>query len=293
MNMTVATAAALGAATLFATSAAVQASALRPPAGSIQIRPADGWRPLVRACLTPTWLFGAALAALAFALHAMALHEGDLTLVQPLLVSVVLFALPADRVAGGPVVTHRELGWALLLVAGLAAFFAIAHPVAPTSLTVDHWQAGAAAGLAALAAAICALLAERATGGVSAALFGASAGIAFAGVAALVKSATNALTNGPGSFITSWQLYALVAAGAAGIILSQLAYRSGPLSAGIPAMNSVNPLVSVILGVTVFDEHIRTGVWPYIGEVAALGAVTAATIFLSRRQALGHNALRT
>lgn len=83
--------------------------------------------------------------------------------------------------------------------------------------------------------------------------------------------------------LAGWQLYALIAVGAVGIALSQLAYRSGPLSASLPAMNSINPLVSVLIGVAVLDEHFRTGTIPSTFEALALAVMTLATVQLSRK----------
>ena len=82
--------------------------------------------------------------------------------------------------------------------------------------------------------------------------------------------------------MAGWQLYALIVVGAIGILLSQLAYRAGPVSASLPAMNSVNPLASVLIGAAVFDEHFRTGPIPSTIEAFALAAMTLATVQLSR-----------
>ena len=229
------------------------------------------------------WLAGTALAAVAFGLHALALHEGDLTLVQPLLVTMVLFALPASWAIGGAAISLSDLFWALVLVLGLTAFFAAAHPATPSAAGADFWPAIMAAGLAALAIGFCLLLARSRPGGESAALLGGAAGIAFAGVAGLVKEVTHQLAQGPGAVVGQWQLYALVLAGATGVALTQLAYRAGPLSASLPAMNCVNPLVSVLIGVAVFDEHFRTGLLASSAEFVALATMTVATVLLSRR----------
>jgi drug/metabolite transporter (DMT)-like permease len=232
------------------------------------------------------WLAGTALAVVAFGLHALALHEGDLTLVQPLLVTMVLFALPASWAIGGTAISLSDLFWALVLVLGLTAFFGAAHPATPptpSAAGADFWPAIGAAGLAALAIGFCLLLARSRPGGESAALLGGAAGIAFAGVAGLVKEVTHQLAQGPGAVVGHWQLYALVFAGATGVALTQLAYRAGPLSASLPAMNCVNPLVSVLIGVAVFDEHFRTGLLASSAEFVALATMTVATVLLSRR----------
>ena len=136
---------------------------------------------------------------------------------------------------------------------------------------------------------VCVTLARHRPGSTAAILLGVSAGIAFAGVAALIKTATNLLANGVMAMMTDWQLYALIAVGATGILLSQLAYRAGPVSASLPAMNSVNPLASVLIGAAVFDEHFRTGAVPSTIEAFALVAMTLATVQLSR----GRPGLRT
>jgi drug/metabolite transporter (DMT)-like permease len=291
MNVAMATSCALGAAALFAVATAVQSKAVRDverhrtaekSRGSQETTTPQAWRVVTAAIASGTWLAGGAIAVAAFGLHALALHEGNLTLVQPLLVTMVLFALPVSHAFGGPPVTLPELGWAIILVVGLAAFFAAADPVSPSGSGVDLWPAIITSSLAVLAIGLCVQLARRRSAGQAAALLGAGAGIAFAGVAALVKGATNVLGHGVGALLSGWQLYSLVVVGAIGIVLSQLAYRAGPLSASVPAMNGINPLASVLIGVAVFDEHFRTGAIDTTAETIALAVMTLATVLLSR-----------
>ena len=297
LNVTVATIAALGAAGLFALASAVQTRTLRDTerritsddGGSDQTTTPPWWRVLTHAVSSPWWLAGSALAVVAFGLHALALHEGNLTLVQPLLIITVLCALPASRVVGGTPVTIAQLEWAAALILGLAAFFIAGDPAPQSQNGVDLWPAVIASIMAVSVIGICVTLARHRTGSTAAILLGASAGIAFAGVAALIKTATNLLANGVVAMVTSWPLYALIAVGAIGILLSQLAYRAGPVSASLPAMNSVNPLASVLIGAAVFDEHFRTGAVPSTIEAFALVAMTVATVQLSR----GRPGLRT
>jgi hypothetical protein len=290
MTVAVATTAALGAAGLFALATAMQTRALRDveqritriPRGSMQSATAPGLRVLTRAVSSRLWLAGAAISVAAFGLHALALHEGNLTLVQPLLITIVLFALPASRAVGGATITGAQLGWAVVLALALAAFFAAGDPAAQTNNGVDAWPAVIASVLAVAATAICIRLARRRIGGTAAALLGAGAGIAFAGAAALLKTGTNLLAHGLVALVSGWPLYALVVVGAVGIVLSQLAYRAGPVSASLPAMNCINPLASVLIGVAVFDEHFRTGAIPATVEAFALAAMTLSTVLLSR-----------
>ncbi len=291
MNTAVASSAAVGAAGLFALATAVHTRALRDaerritgsdgtsvPSGTCTRLP----KVVTHAVSSRVWLAGSAIAVVAFSLHALALHEGNLTLVQPLLVTTVLFALPASRAVGGTPVTRAQLAWAAVLVIALACVFAAGDPATPTNNGADAWPAVIASVLAVAAVGVCVRLARRRTSSTAAALLGAGAGIAFAGAAALIKTATNLLAQGVVALVFGWQLYALIVVGATGMLLSQLAYRSGPVSASLPAMNSVNPLASVLIGVAVLDEHFRTGPIPSTVEAFALAAMTLATVLLSR-----------
>jgi drug/metabolite transporter (DMT)-like permease len=292
-NVGIATSSALGAAALFALGSTMQARALRvvPGVGATDARPAGRFSPLMvtelrlvtRALPSRAWVAGTAMAALAFGLHALALHEGDLSLVQPLLVTIVLFALPAGRVVSDTRVTGVEWVWALVLLLGLTAFFIAADPLSPGHAGVDAGPALVVAAVGGLTVLGCVGMARRRSSGSAAALLGSAAGIAFAGMAALVKVLTGLFGQGVGAVVASWQMYAALALGTIGVFLSQLAYRVGPLSASLPALNSVNALAGVAIGVVVFHERFRTGLVASGVEVVGLVVMTVAVVALSRR----------
>ncbi len=111
-------------------------------------------------------------------------------------------------------------------------------------------------------------------------------GAIYAATAALIKAATNVLSNsGLGALILSWQLYAVLALGAAGLFLAQVAYQAGPLTASLPAMTTVDPLLSVAIGVTVYDEQLHRG--PFSGALllGLLLLLAASVIQLGRLDA--------
>lgn len=60
-------------------------------------------------------------------------------------------------------------------------------------------------------------------------------------MATLIKACTNLLVQGPVTLMTSWQLYALLAIGAVGLLPNQLAFQAGPLSESLPAITVVDP----------------------------------------------------
>ena len=95
-------------------------------------------------------------------LQVLALHLGALAVVQPLLISGLLFALVL-RSRSGEVVRRRELGWAGLVAVALAGFLLVAGTAnhgAPTG-GADHAPATAAAVTGSLLAGVCVLLGRR------------------------------------------------------------------------------------------------------------------------------------
>jgi hypothetical protein len=89
-----------------------------------------------------------------------------------------------------------------------------------------------------------------------AALYAAAAAIVWALVATFIKTATETLSeSGVPALFTDWPVYALAAGGAAGIVLVQAALHVGPLSVSQPLLVIVDPSVSVILSVWLFQER--------------------------------------
>ena len=80
--------------------------------------------------------------------------------------------------------------------------------------------------------------------------------------AALLKSATGTFsTQGVVAFLSTWQTYGFALTGVASVLLLENALQAGTLYASQPALTIGDATVSLLLGVTVFDETIRTGWW--------------------------------
>jgi len=157
-----------------------------------EVPDAQGLRPrqlaaFVRATLRhPWWLSGTLFSIIGFGLHAFALHNGPLAVVQPLLVSNVLFALPLNHRLRRERLRPTELGWAAVLVTGLAGFLLTATVRAPTSHQPAERGPAVAAGLLAVFVVGSLTLAARRSGrGAAAALLGAATGVVFALIAVL------------------------------------------------------------------------------------------------------------
>jgi drug/metabolite transporter (DMT)-like permease len=240
----------------------------------------------VRATLKhPLWLAGLGADGVGLSLQVLALHLGALAVVQPLLVTGLLFALLL-RHWGTWRVSRSEVLWALVLTGCLIAFLSLSGSISGPQrpATADRWPA-VLAGLAGLAVAgSCLLAARRAIPPSSrAALIGITIGAIYAATAALIKASTDVLTrHGLLILLASWQLYAMLGLGALGLFLTQLAFQAGPLTASLPAISTVDPLLSVTIGVIVYDEHLHRG--PLSGVVLLALLLLLATSVIK----LGH-----
>ncbi|AXI80418.1 DMT family transporter [Peterkaempfera bronchialis] len=243
-----------------------------------------GFRPslIIELLHQPVWLggFGAVIAAACF--QALALLNGELSLVQPLFVLELPFAL----LLGGLVLGRRmpRRGWAAVacVVVGLGVALWAAAPSPGTASPPTHrWIAVLVCCVAAVAVLVAVAL-PRPESGLRAACFGAAAAIGYALTAALMKDATQVWSHyGPGGFFTAWQTYGFAAAGVGAVFLLENAMQSGPLVASQPALTLGDALVSLSLGVTLFHEDVRSGWW-LLPEVAGALLVLCGAVVLAR-----------
>jgi hypothetical protein len=121
-------------------------------------------------------------------------------------------------------------------------------------------------------------------GGARAVCLGLAAAIGYALTAALMKSATDTLDHqGVAAFFSSWQTYGFATVGVCALFLLENAMQAGPLVASQPALTLGDALVSLSLGVTLYNETVRVGWW-LIPEVVGVLLVALGAIGLSRLQ---------
>jgi drug/metabolite transporter (DMT)-like permease len=241
-----------------------------------------GWHLVAYLFRQPPWLLGWIAAAGAFVFQAVALHYGQLSVVQPILVTELVFVLVLRRVWIRQDVARTAWAAALVVCVALAAFLAAAEP------TGGHSSPETAEWLSALptfggAIALLAALGTRGSATRRAALLAASAGLAWALTATFVKTATGTLVaDGVSGMLTRWPVYALVAAVIIGILLDQSALHVGPLSVSQPLLAIVNPIASIILSVWLFDERFTDNPARVAIAALAMAVLAAGVIALSR-----------
>ena len=203
----------------------------------------------------PLWLTGWGAQVGAFAFQAVALHLGQVSVVQPLLVTELVLALVLRRVWIRQAVAGTAWTGAAAACAGLAVFIVAAEPRGGhPGPTAGHWTVAIVA--CAVVVAVLSVLARGGSPARRAALRGAAAGIMWALEAAFIKSATDdAAQGGLAGLFTHWPVYAVAVGGAAGVLLEQLALQDGPLRVSQPLLVITDPVVSVALSVWLFGEY--------------------------------------
>ena len=249
----------------------------------VQNAPADSAMSLrlVRHALSNAiWFLGLAMIAVGFLLQAVALRFGQLTSVQPLVTTELVFLVLILGTWFRYHLTWREWVGTAAAAGGLAAFLVAAGSaegtVAPTGR--DWLTTFAVVGAASAACAAAGFTGPR---WFRAAAFGASGAVLFALSAALTKQLTDLIGLGWGHVFTNWDPYALLATGVVGLFLIQSSFHAGPVTASQAALTIVDPLVSVVIGIALFGDRIATGGWHLPVEVVSAVAVVAGVLVLS------------
>jgi hypothetical protein len=271
---------ALGAALAYATASVLQHAVASAAPVDDRLRPTL----LLYLVRRPLWLVGVVADIAGFALQAAALGLGQLVLVQPLLVSGILMALPLGAARVGRALTWREWRDALALATSLVVFLLVSSPKGGREdASGTAWAV--ALGVIAVGAGV-AIAAGSRWPHRKAVFFGGAAGMVYAWTAALTKTTMGVLREGIEPALLSWPPYALAIAGIAGMILAQSSFQAGTLSQSLPALTIVDPVVSAILGIAMFGEQLRGGL-PLIVEGAAVLGMLASASSLSRSPLIG------
>ncbi|WP_424888468.1 DMT family transporter [Streptomyces sp. XH2] len=228
------------------------------------------------------WLGGMAAVMAAACLQALALSQGAMAVVQPVFVLELPFALLLGGLILGRRVTGPAWRGAVCIAAGLGPALAAAAPTPGTGRPpADRWLLALLCCLA-LIGVLTATALRHFEGGLRAACFGTAAAVGYALTAALMKDATHAWQDGgAGAFFLAWQTYGFAVAGVMALFLLENAMQSGPLTASQPALTLGDALVSLSLGITLYEEHVRGGWW-ILPEAAGAALVLYGALTISR-----------
>ena len=239
------------------------------------------WRTAIDLVRQPVWLLGGLFLIGTFGFQALALYFGPLSMVQPVLVLELIFTLGLRVFLLHDGIASRTWSAALMICLGLGAFLVVASPSEGTHVpNAGQWML--AVGTRALIVVALLLLARYGSAARRAALFGAATAVVWSVDAAFMKQTVDELAHsGLPGLLTHWPLYAMIATGVLGTILLQAAYAVGPLAASQAPVLIVDPLASIVLGIELFHEQLRTGPGYVFGAVVSLAVLGAGVVMLS------------
>ena len=197
----------------------------------------------------------------------------------------LLFTMPLSARLHRRGVTRAQWLWAALTVGGLALFLLLSRGSSGHSRPdLDAGWSGIVVASATLAVVVGAGLAAALWRGprAKAALYGVASGTAAGLAAAALKSTTGLLGDPNFGAVTSPYPYVAVALGTVAFILSQAAYRSGPLPASVPAPTLADPVASIAVGIGLFAEQFRGGPGTRVLELLMLLVRFTAVVALAR-----------
>ncbi|TGD86469.1 hypothetical protein BayCH28_16860 [Mycolicibacterium sp. CH28] len=231
------------------------------------------------------WWLGSLVAAGGFGLQAAALGYGSVLLVQALLVTSLLFALPLSARFAGRRITSSQWMWAVVLAVAVAVIVTVGNPSKGDSRAgIDLWL-WVIATLGPFLA-VC-LLGARVMSGkpVAAVLLGVVAGSLWGLFAVLTKGVVDQLDRGVWALLKLPELYPWAAVAIAATALQQSAFRAGSMAASLPAVTVSEPMVGSILGMAILGEMLRPGRSGWVVLGIAVVAMVAATVELARGEA--------
>lgn len=221
------------------------------------------------------------LSGAGFGLQVLALRFAPLSVVQPLLVTGVLFYLGFAALARHHRIDRGLMLGALMALAGLSLFLLVARP----SEGDAQFQGSAALPLGLVLVGVvlaCVALASRLSDELRALPLAVATGVFYGVTAALVRSLL--ATVSWSTLFTHWQLYAVIIVAPAGFLLNQNAFQVGSLGAVAVATITIgDPIVAIGAGVAWLGETLGGGPLSTLVEVFALMVMAVGVAVLTRR----------
>jgi hypothetical protein len=232
------------------------------------------------------WLGGIGLMVVGMILSAVALSEGEISLVEPLVATNLLFALALSRWQTKQPLGRQGWSGLLMLAGGVTAFIVAGRPQGGVAVTdpLRHWLIiGVMVGTALVLTA----WAKRSRLIIGPVLLALAAGLLYGVQDALTRVSGQRLTTGGWTeFITGWQPYAVLAIGVTGLVLVQSAFETAPLRMSLPALTAAQPLAGIVCGVGFLGDRLRTDTGALAWQAAGLAAIVLGIVLLGLHPAM-------
>jgi len=218
------------------------------------------------------WVAAFGLSALSFGVQAIALSLGPLVLVQPVAATDLLFAIPLIAFSRRQMLRLGDWLGGSLVAGGVVTFLALAPPSTGRAVpgTIDWLPVFLAVGAVVVMGTPAAL---RAKPTLRTGLLAVMAASLFAVVDSLTKSVVGLVADNGTSTLLHWEPYVLCVVAICGLFFGQSAFQSGAILISLPIIDSIEPIGAVLIGATVFGEHIASS--PFILALQVLGGAVA------------------
>lgn len=249
----------------------------------VPVRPALRLSLIVELIREPVWTVSLVLNLLGSSMQILALANGPLALVEPILVTGLLFATAARSMIVRRFPRPFVLAGGTLVCVGLALFLILARPPGGSNHLVDVRVVLPSALVLAVVLLGCLYVASRHPGQPRALALALACGVFYGVAAGSAKVATGVIeTQGLLALLTTWPLYAVAVLGPLGFLLNQNAFQASPVLAPALAVITVtDPLVSIGVGVLWLHETLQTGVLVIAGQVAGLALMVVGVWLLA------------
>ena len=235
---------------------------------------------LVRLAGEKVWLLGTIALFTGYLFQAGALDRGRLSIIQPLLVTTVVFALPLGYFLTKQHVGRREVLGAITIIIGLGLFVYFGDPAGGNE-NASNTQWAIAIGLLSVLSILLLVFGSGGDLSMKAAVYGTVAGIMFGLSSALTKPTLDFLHESVGTMLSHWECYALAVAGVLGFVLQQVSLGTGRLAPSVATVSVANPIVGILIGVLLLDERLSRPGWHILLAVLGLSVALVGAVVIS------------
>lgn len=265
-----------------------QASAVQANTGGLSLTVGG----LLRMLRNPRWVLGLLMLGVGMGLNVFALVSAPLTVVQPIGAIALVITTIVNSKDQGIRLNRITVVAITACVAGSAGFVLLAVNVTGENHPVTPAEELSTVLLLAVVIAVFLTLELSFRRRLNAFTYILGAGMLFGFVAVLVRIIGLNLFNPNGGFLANVPIFSIIAIAAAaglGSWFVQSAYSSGPPDLVIAGLTVIDPLVAVLIGVTVLGEASATPPWAII-VFAAAGAIAVTGVLQLARH---HPQIRT
>jgi drug/metabolite transporter (DMT)-like permease len=226
------------------------------------------------------WLIGTVALFTGYLFQAAALDRGRLSVIQPLLVTTVVFALPLGYFLTKQHVGRREVIGAVVIVIGLGLFVYFGDPAGGNE-NAPNAQWAITIGLLSTLSILLLVLGRGGGLSMKAAVYGTVAGILFGLSSALTKPTLDYLHESVGTMLSHWECYVLAVAGVLGFVLQQVSLGTGRLAPSVATVSVANPIVGILIGIVLLDERLSRPLWHVVLAFIGLGVALVGAVVIS------------